>query len=607
MGLFFSGFAGEFGRQLQQQRAEEAQRNEQQDALTAGVLQHLMTSPDPEIQAHAISGLMDLAGPRKYAKGLRGFLGKAAENPALPTIRQLIAQGRQIDVPEHVPDMRVDSGLPAAGLPPGTRISATGEPQADAIPSAAVPPPSGVTAPGDVYQPPRTVTVPRQVFLTPAQEAGAKTKAELDAKIAAFGTTPPEARQAIFGHVAPIQKTTDAQGNVHFFQNGEEISVADQAGTPQRPTGPEAQIMQRSLEILATTPGLTGEQALLQARQEARAATLTAQQAARARVDAAADTHALSVARLQALVPQIIAAWQRANGTVPMTPEQALTAARQTLGTGPDVTPEDVTKLADQLQLSSRGGGMRVSPTRAALSVPLGAQAGPPAPAAAGAAAGGPPAAGRLTGALGAAGTGLEQAATHPRQYSAQGKQTIQALATVEPMLRKLVAGIQAAGLQNDNSIIGENLNKLLYQWGIDPGDAETDRLFTTGISQAYGLRGLVGGRSNQVLQKIYGQHLVNPGDSPKLLMDKAQDLLSIMPDIRNAVDIAEQQQVGARGKGKGSASAAPPGPPGSAPAAGAVPAAVAAALKGQKPNKYTLSDGSVWIVGADGSITPGR
>lgn len=562
--MFLSGFVGEFGKQLAQSQAEEADRAAQRDSLQAGILQHLATSDDPEIQAHAVAGLLDLAGPRKYVKGLGGFLGKAAENPALPTIRELIRQGTQTTRPEHVPGMRVGTGPPATL--PGEQMSATGEPQAAAIPfqTAATPPPGGVTDPGDLYQPPQTVTTPRRIFQTPAQEVGAKTRAELDAKIGAFEAASPAARQAVFGHQLPIQKTTDVQGNVHFFQGGQEINVADAAGMPQRPTGPEAQIMQRSLDILATTPGLTGEQALLQARQEARAATLAAQDTAKAKVVAAADTHALSVARLQALVPQTIAAWQRVNGTTPMNPAQALAAARQTLGTGPDVTPEDVTRFADQLQISSRGTrGPVVSPTRAALATPLGATTPPPAPAGAGA---GPQPTGRLTGALGAAGTGLEGASVHPRPYSAQGKQTIQALATVEPMLRKLVAGIQAAGLQNDNSIVGENLNKLLYGWGIDPGDVETDRLFTTGITQAYGLRGLVGGRSNQVLQKIYGQHLVNPGDSPKLLLDKAQDLLSIMPDIRNAVDVAEQTQVGARGKGRGTGAATAP------PSGGMVP-----------------------------------
>ena len=173
---FFLGFANEFGRQLQQSRADEAQRAEAQDQLQAGILQHLATSPDPEIQAHAISGLLDLAGPRKYAKGFGGLLGKMAENPALPTIRELIAHGRQVEVPAHVPQAQVQTGLPAEL--PGERLSATGAPLADAQPftPAATPPPA--FQPGDVYQPPRTITVPRQVFDTPEAAAGKLAEAQ---------------------------------------------------------------------------------------------------------------------------------------------------------------------------------------------------------------------------------------------------------------------------------------------------------------------------------------------------------------------------------------------------------------------------------------------
>jgi hypothetical protein len=42
-------------------------------------------------------------------------------------------------------------------------------------------------------------------------------------------------------------------------------------------------------------------------------------------------------------------------------------------------------------------------------------------------------------------------------------------------------------------------------------------------------------------------------------------------------------------------------------PAAPTVPAEVSAVLKGQKAGTYTLTDGSKWIVGADGSVSPGR
>lgn len=75
-------------------------------------------------------------------------------------------------------------------------MSATGEPQAAAIPfqTAATPPPGGVTDPGDLYQPPQTVTTPRTIFLSPEERAGrtaeATTRGQIRGRVDALrGTT----------------------------------------------------------------------------------------------------------------------------------------------------------------------------------------------------------------------------------------------------------------------------------------------------------------------------------------------------------------------------------------------------------------------------------
>src|SRR5258708_6575798 len=552
--MFFSGFAGEFGRQLQQSRAEEADKAERSNQLESGILEHLSHSADPEIAAHGITGLLDLANPatrNKRASGLQGFLGKMATHPALPTISQLISQGRQVPVetPGHLPSLQSEGGIqegapvgqpsqleapgglktPAAApaAPGGTTASrsAVGRPNPDegaervpgqpAGPLAATPPPSQAPfAAGDDFQAPGTkmVTQPRHVFYNPREQAemtatGQRT-GTLQADVSMLRGTPgqpglsPTESARIFGHVPAFQRTSDADGTVHFYQNGQEVSQVEGGAKPQlqpRPSGPEAQALERSREIQAANPPLTADQALAQARTEHRTTTVTA----------AADAHLVRLGQIQAMVPATIARWQQVNGTRPMTEvqartaaTQALSAARQTLGGGPDVTPEDITTMAKGLLAQTSGRrGPTVSPTRAALTQPLGgAAAAPGAPSAAT-----PPPGGAAPDLTSTIPEHLRGASVKPRPYSAQGKQTIQALSTVEPMLTKLTAAIKSAGLENDNSVIGETFNKALYNMGISPGGIEEQRLQLTGMARAYRMPGLIAGPSNQTPQKLFG------------------------------------------------------------------------------------------------------
>lgn len=443
--MFFSGFAGRFGEELARSRSEEADRAERQNALESSVLQHLASSPDPEIASHAITGLLDLAGPQKKAPGLSGWLGKNAAHPALPTIRQLIQQGRMVeDQPEHVPGLQVRGGLPgdvgeAISAPqraPGGS-AAEGPPQAVApqggpagpVPTpssakAASPPPLAPFAPGDTYRPATQKRVAREVMLSPDQQAertaAAHERGTLGVRAAAydqFAGTP--GKQSLIPGVD--NQTSRAAGEVQDEHGNwfKQDWVTDASGaqtlrrTPiskaaVRPTGPQAQALQRAQEILATNEGLTPEQALQMANAEGRQATLD-------KVQATADTHAIRLGQMQAMVPATIAAWQRVNGTVPMTKAQATTeayralnTARATLGGGPDVTVEDITRFADGLLAASSGRrGAMVTPTRADQTQPLG---GPPSATAP------PPAAPTLTGAVPG---DLTATNPHPRQMGA--------------------------------------------------------------------------------------------------------------------------------------------------------------------------------------------
>ena len=249
---------------------------------------------------------------------------------------------------------------------------------------------------------------------------------------------------------------------------------------------------------------------------------------------------------MESLRATTAATWQRVNGTVPMTREQALTTARQVLGNGPDVTGGDVGTLADSLFASTqpaRQGGT-AGPAR-----PGGAAA--PVPGVGGAAAAPPPApgaapAGRLSSAITAG--GAANVVRAPKFYSGPAKTAVTAIGAVEALLPKIIATIKANGLENSNNPIPEKLSSLIYGMGVSPGADMEGLLQNAGMAKAYGLRGLLGGRSNQQLQGLYGQHLIDPGDSPKLIMEKAQTLLGNIPDIKKAIDDSENLRVGGNG-----------------------------------------------------------
>ena len=87
---FFGNLIGGFSSALQKNREEEAERGRQQQDMELKIFTELAQSPDPEIQAAAITGLLGVASPKKPGKGLKGFLGEVGQNPALEQIRQLV-------------------------------------------------------------------------------------------------------------------------------------------------------------------------------------------------------------------------------------------------------------------------------------------------------------------------------------------------------------------------------------------------------------------------------------------------------------------------------------------------------------------------------------
>lgn len=205
---FFSGFAGEFGRQLARSRSEEADRAERHAQLENSILQHLSTARDPEVASLAMTGLLNQAGPQgRKAKGLRGWLGEQMGNPMLPTLRDLISKGRPQEVPEMVPGEALTpetlpgaTGMGPGGTPmPGAGVGGAGGAGAARAPQG---PPGPATRMSPTGQ-----TLPRRLFLQPDEQAGlthaATTTADLEAKGRWAASVSPEIRQSVLGHVPP--------------------------------------------------------------------------------------------------------------------------------------------------------------------------------------------------------------------------------------------------------------------------------------------------------------------------------------------------------------------------------------------------------------------
>jgi len=578
---FFSGLAQALGQNIHDTRAENMRQAEAQADRENRVLQTLATSEDPEIAAHGIAGLMDQSLNRPQ-KGLRGWLGQMQGNPALPKIRDLVAKGRQ-QIPQEAPLVQGEDtgGTPAAATPPpkgGAALPAGGatEPGAAPLSMQAIEqaPPQALASGGmggTVRPMPQPLqTVPRSLGISPAEHAGATAEAEkfggLRGTFRALGggdtgagldpTTFAYARAHALNQ--PTSRTTDAQGNEHFFIGNQEIGGP--AAGVAKPSGPVGTEQQQVVQYKAAHPGVSDADALTAVRGTAAGVTANKAESAALAPAATRQSMAMNAARMSSLTASAARTWQEVNGTTPMNPEQSLTAARQALGNDPSITTDDVTRLADSLRAATAPKSLQ-GPPNAAAQGGQPAVVPPPAPKAAPALVsptpGAPPRPGSLQAATAA--TGLGDTAHNYKAYSEGGKTTMTALTAVEGLLKKVKQSVMAVSPDKSNNPLPEKIAQELYKFGISPGDDMEALLQNAGMSKGYGLRGLLGGRSNQKLQEVYGQHLVDPGDSPQMILRKINTLEANLPDIRAAVDAGERANI----SGKGGKGATPP--PGSA------------------------------------------
>jgi hypothetical protein len=596
--MFFAGLASGFADAQTKDRAVQAQIDEQNAQRENAALMHLSTIPGDEnadIRAAAVTGLLDQK--RRPGQTLMSrFMNQTQENPMFPTIRGLM--GQQVSQPGATTTRPAEPG-PSTMQPPGTAATPPpggelGIPQTslgaahDVLPQAPASSQQISTQGPPTTRPRRIPSGPETAGMTTFEQS----RGHLLGVLNAAGATGADPTMMMYAeaHVlgVPMSHADDEQGNRTFMMGTLPIGVAKGVAAAK---GPEAKVKTEATNILSTAPpGTTLADATTQARQGEAAATSAKQQTAvsgatsaaakaetaeplaqakltiaqagaavapemaAARLAASKQTTATGLAREHFLAAETTAEWQRVNGTMPMSPSQRINAARELLGNNPSISAGDIGRLADTLaQTQGQGGAGRAAapPPTAAPAVGVGAPrtTQPPRTAT-------PPPAGGVSGALDR--TNLGATAKNFKQYSTAGRQTITALDTVGAMLPKIEATIRGAGLADSNNPLPEKISSALYQMGISPGDDMEALLQNAGMAKGYGLRGLLGGRSNQQLQGIYGQHLLDQGDSPKLMLQKIHTLQANLPDIRAAVDDAESQGVGQ--KRKGAAAAAPPG-----------------------------------------------
>lgn len=207
---FFSGFAQGASDELSRQRQLQAQQNEADAARENAALTHLASSPDPEIAAHALTGLLSQSTSTPGKGMLSRLFGKTAQNPMLPTIKGLIQSGRQ--VPREPAPSQLPEGASAA-LPAGSLVDPGFTPHDLDGASPLGAPRSGIPEPGG---PPlsmaaihntlpqargETATVPRRVFRTPDEQARLTEEAQIGGKLSALRPylTPEQQSRAALG------------------------------------------------------------------------------------------------------------------------------------------------------------------------------------------------------------------------------------------------------------------------------------------------------------------------------------------------------------------------------------------------------------------------
>ena len=209
---WFEGMLGGFHTRKQEVEQENLRQAEAAADREGRVFQALLSSPDPEIQSLAATGLLESARPRKRAGGLKGWIGELEQSPILSQIQGLI----------QTPVQKTEGTLPQLG---STQYGGTGAPPTQIATRPPTEAPAGMAAesltqPGAApavtplpAQAPRQIPAqvgtpptfgPREVFASPETTARltARAKAQGDVEgdvegLVASGVPRPEAIEII--------------------------------------------------------------------------------------------------------------------------------------------------------------------------------------------------------------------------------------------------------------------------------------------------------------------------------------------------------------------------------------------------------------------------
>lgn len=220
---YLEGLLGGFTsrkREYEQQQLQEADLANQREGK---VYEALINSPDPHVKALAISGLLASVQRPQRAKGLRGWLGDMASNPAMSQIEALVNQPVPTEQPvmeTSLPSRQISGALPTpqsdqGNLAQPTTSATTGGPVAtpQPTPAAVGKPPASLLAstpsPGQTRQVgTRTVMAPRQIFQSPEDALLASKRASsqgdvegMVAGLVASGVPEVQARETVRQHL----------------------------------------------------------------------------------------------------------------------------------------------------------------------------------------------------------------------------------------------------------------------------------------------------------------------------------------------------------------------------------------------------------------------
>ncbi len=211
MGVFEGLLTGFTGRrnEVEAINREEADRSRNRESQ---VFQALLASPDPEVQALAVTGMLESTQPKAKKRGFAGFLGQyeqsdvynqlisLAKTPKETEITHPGTPSRQLQTQTMQPAPTIQQGTSTAPPPTGSAAMSP-----TAITGVGAPPPQPLSW-RQTQGPPTTEKVmrPRQLFRTPEETAlaGSRAKAQGDvegevAGLLAVGFSDVEARALV--------------------------------------------------------------------------------------------------------------------------------------------------------------------------------------------------------------------------------------------------------------------------------------------------------------------------------------------------------------------------------------------------------------------------